>query len=316
MKFSPHDVTLRQLQYVVAVADELSFRSAAARCRVSQPSLSAQLAQLEDALGVTLFERTKKRVLITAAGRAIIDQARRVLIGVDDLEQLGRHARDPLGGTLRIGVIPTIAPYLLPAIAPALRTAFPRMTIAWREDKTETLVSQLASGDIDAALLALEADIGDVAREIIAEDRFVLAVRKGDPLAKKTTPATALDLQDANVLLLDDGHCFRDQALEICTTAHARESEFRSTSLTTLVQMVAGGGGVTLLPELSVATEATRANLCVRAIALPSASRTIALIWRKPAPFAAALRELAAVARTAYPRLAAAPRRTAGPRAR
>src|SRR5262245_1089727 len=174
MSLTPHAASLRQLQYAVAVADARSFRRAAERCHVAQPSLSAQLAQLESALGVRLFERDRRRVLLTAAGRELVDRARRVLQETDDLVQTAGRAGDPLSGRLSIGVIPTVSPYLLPAIAPALRKAYPRLTIVWREDKTADLVRQLQAGTLDAALLALEAEIGDVERETIARDPFVL----------------------------------------------------------------------------------------------------------------------------------------------
>jgi LysR family transcriptional regulator, hydrogen peroxide-inducible genes activator len=297
----PHPFSLRQLQYIVAVADELSFRRAAARCRVSQPSLSAQLAQLEDVLGVRLFERDRRRVLVTAAGKDIVERARRLLVDADALLDAGKRASDPFVGTLRVGVIPTIAPYALPSIAPKLRKRFPELMLAWREDKTEVLAAALEAGELDAALVALEAEIGDVDKEIIADDPFVLAARSGNPLTEKSTPIQNAELRGAEVLLLDDGHCFRDQALDVCTTARAHEGEFRATSLTTLVQMVAGGSGVTLLPELAVATEAARAGLAVRPIASARAHRTIALVWRKRSPLARALREVGAVMRDAFP---------------
>ena len=300
MNLGPHPFTLRQLQYAVAVAEWLSFRKAAERCHVSQPSLSTQLAQMEEALGVRLFERDRRRVLATTAGRAIIKRARAILRQTDDLVELARRAGDPLSGTLRIGVIPTISPYLLPRLTWALRAAYPRLTVLWVEDKTEVLVRSLEAGTLEAALLALEADLGDVEREIIGPDPFVLATPVGHPLGTKASPAKASELRDASVLLLDDGHCFREQALAFCSGAKAHELEFRATSLTTLAQMVAGGTGVTLLPEIAVATEAKRAELSIRPFAHPSPRRTIALVWRKRSPLSPALRQLAATARAAY----------------
>ncbi len=301
MKLAPHPFTLRQLQYVIAVADQLSFRRAAERCHVSQPSLSAQLAQLEDVLGVRLFERDRTRVLVTSAGREIIERARRLVIEADDLMAAGKRAGDPLSGTLRIGIIPTIAPYLLPSVSPKLRAKFPRLTLAWREAKTADLMQSLEAGELDTALVALEAELGQVEHEVIAEDPFVLATRPEHPLARQAAEVQLSDLRGSDVLLLDDGHCFRAQALEVCSTARAREGEFRATSLSTLVQMVAGGAGITLLPALSVATEAKRADLHVRALAAPKAHRTIALIWRKRAPLAPLLHSLASVLRDAFP---------------
>ncbi|MES1165318.1 MAG: LysR family transcriptional regulator, partial [Verrucomicrobiota bacterium] len=166
----PHSYTLRQLQYAVAIAEQLSFGRAAGLCGVSQPAMSAQVAQLEGALGVRLFERGRGPVLLTTAGKGIIDRARRVLVEADDLAAAGRALGDPLSGALRIGVIPTISPYLLPATAPKLRARFPRLTISWHEDRTAALVSALRAGDLDAALLALVPDLGDVEREIVGVD--------------------------------------------------------------------------------------------------------------------------------------------------
>jgi LysR family hydrogen peroxide-inducible transcriptional activator len=312
MNLAPHPFSLRQLQYAVAVAESLSFRQAAERCHVSQPSLSAQLAQLEAVLGVRLFERDRRRVIVTVAGRGLIERARLVLRETDDLVELARCAGDPLSGTVRIGVIPTIAPYLLPHLTPAIRAAYPRLTVLWVENKTHVLVRDLDAGALDAALLALEADIGDVERETIARDPFVLLAPSGDPLATEALPVRVSELRDVSVLVLDDEHCFGEQALAFCSSTRARPHEFRATSLTTITQMVAGGAGVTLLPELSVPIEARSRALRVRAFAKPVPGRTIGLVWRKKSPLAAAFHELAATARRAYP----APPLHPGPRRR
>ena len=301
MKPTPHPFTLRQLQYAVAVGEERSFRRAAERCHVAQPSLSAQVAQLEEALGARLFERGPRQVLVTAAGRELLARAALLLVAADDLTQAAGRAADPFAGTLRVGILPTLSPYLLPSVAPAIRARFPALTIAWREDKTERLVEALGAGELDAALLALEADIGSLAHEVIAVDPFVLAMPPSHPLAKGEGPVTTAELRREEVLLLDDGHCFRTQALEVCTVARARETELRATSLSTLVQMVAAGVGVTLLPALAVPTEGPRAGLRVRPLATRGAHRTIALAWRPSSPLDAALREIAAVVRAAYP---------------
>ena len=294
------DFSLRQLQYAVAVADTLSFRKAAERCNVSQPSLSVQLIQLEEILGVKLFERSSRQVLLTPAGREILERARRILREADDLGTAAKQAGDPLRGTLRIGVIPTISPYLLPSATPALRTAYPRLHAIWVEDKTPVLVKSLNAGTIDAALLALEADIGEVEHETVAIDTFVLATRPNDPLGAKRQPAKTTELRGAQVLLLDDGHCFRDQVLDYCAKAKARELEFRATSLSTLAQMVAGGAGVTLLPRLAVATEAHRAGLRIREFAKPMPHRTIVLVWRKHSPLGSASKRMAGTLRECY----------------
>jgi len=180
---APQPFSLRQLQYAVAVADALSFRKAADRCHVSQPSLSAQLAQLEAVLGVRLFERDRRRVLISTAGHDILERARRVLVEADALRDVATRARDPLAGTLRIGVIPTLSPYLLPDLTPVLRSEYPRLTILWVEDKTDALVRSLAAGTLDAALLALEADLGVV-------EAMLYGVHATDPLTLVTVVIT------------------------------------------------------------------------------------------------------------------------------
>jgi len=300
---APHLFTLRQLQYAVAVAESLSFRKAAALCHVSQPALSAQLAQLEDALGVRLFERDRRRVLLTPAGKELVDRARALLLEAHDIMAAAKRASDPLAGTLRVGVIPTIAPYLLPSVTPLLRARYPRLTTVWIEDKTAALAASLDAGALDAALLALEAPIGDVEHAVVADD----------PLGTKPSPAKPAELRNADVLLLDDGHCFRDQALAFCASTKAHELEFRATSLPTLAHMVAGGAGVTILPELAVPTEAERAGLRVRAFTTPAPHRTIALVWRRRSPLAPALTQLASTIREAYP---APAKRPPKPRAR
>jgi len=300
MQLGPYPFTLRQLQYAVAVAESLSFRDAAGRCHVSQPALSAQIAQMEEALGVPLFERDRRRVLVTAVGRELIERARAILREADDFVGLARCSADPLSGTLRMGVIPTISPYLLPGLTAALREAYPRLITLWIEDKSGILVRGLESGSLDAALLALEADIGDVEHEIIGSDAFVLATPEGHPLGAGKSYVAPSELEDACVLLLNEGHCLREQALVFCSHAKAHELEFRATSLSTLAQMVAGGAGVTLLPELAVATEAKRARLSIRHFAQPVPKRTIALVWRRRSPLGPALRQLAKTARTAY----------------
>lgn len=304
----PHPFTLRQLQYIVAVAQELSFHRAAARCGVSQPSLSTQLAQVEEALGVALFERSRKKVLVTVPGRDLVERAKKLLVEADELIRAANRIGDPFAGTMRLGVIPTISPYLLPSVTPSLRKRFPQLRLAWTEDKTEVLVKKLAEGELEGAVLALESDIGDVAQHVLAKDAFVLVTRREHALAAKKTPVTEAELRTEEILLLDDGHCFRDQALEACSAARIREGEFRATSLSTLVQMVAGGAGITLIPEIAVDTEARRARLHVRPLAGPAAHRTIAMIWRKGSALEPTLETLAAALGQAYPRRSGARR--------
>ncbi len=303
MSWAPHPWTLRQLQYVAAIAATHSFRRAAELCAVSQPSLSAQVAQIENVLGVQLFERTKRQVLLTAAGEELLLRARQVLREADALAEAATRLTDPFAGTLRVGVIPTISPYLVPEIAPALHARYPRLRLLWTEDKTAVLAAKLHSGDLDAALVALEADLGDVEREVLGRDPFVLATPLGHPLGVSTTPAHARDLRGAQVLLLDDGHCFRDQTLDWCERAKAEELDYRATSLGTLTQMVAAGAGITLLPQLALATETRRGVVRIRPFAKPAPGRTLAVVWRRGSARAPALRAVAGSIRAVYARL-------------
>jgi len=297
---SLNDLTLRQLEYVVAVADVLGFRKAAERCHVSQPALSAQIQQLEDVLGVKLFERDKRRVLLTQAGEELVSRARRVLTEAGDILSAASRLSDPFAGPLQLGVIPTVAPYVLPEVIPAVTKQYPRMRLRLREEKTELLVRGLEEGRLDAALVALDPELGDVEQAVIAEDAFVVALPPGHPLAKKKQ-VQLRDLDAENVLLLEDGHCFRSQALALCTRVGAREVDFRATSLTTLAQMVMSGeGSITLLPAISVPLENRFGQLEVRSLA-PSPSRILALVWRPGYPRAGALRALADTMRAAWP---------------
>ena len=295
-----HDLSLQKLQYIVAVADTLGFRKAAELCHVSQPSLSAQVRELEETLGVKLFERDRRRVLVTPAGADLVARARRVLSEASDLVEAAVRLGDPLAGSLRLGIIPTIAPYLLPEAVPAVMARFPKIKLLFREEKTEVLVASLAAGKLDAAVLALEADLGDLSHAVIAHDAFVLAAPKRHALARKRS-ISAEDLDGETVLLLDDGHCLRGQALSYCSSARASEASFRATSLSTLAQMVSSGAGVTLLPSLSVPIENRRGQLAIRPFDAPAPSRTIALVWRPSSPMSKALKELAAVLRKAWP---------------
>jgi LysR family hydrogen peroxide-inducible transcriptional activator len=295
MGTAPHPFTLRQLQYLVAVADTRSFRAAAELCHVAQPSLSAQIAQVESALGVTLFERERRPVLVTPAGEALIARARALLRAADDLLSAARAFEDPLAGSLRLGVIPTISPYLLPEVARALRRELPNLELVFVEDKTSVLVQKLERGELDAALLALEADLAELETLPIARDAFVLAVPKDHRLAKRKQAVKMSELAGESVLLLDDGHCFRDQALSYCQRAKVEELGFRATSLATLTQMVAGGRGVTLLPTLAVPIENRRGDLSVLRLSGPEPARTLGLAYRSGSPLKARFARVAEV---------------------
>jgi LysR family transcriptional regulator, hydrogen peroxide-inducible genes activator len=295
--------SLRQLQYVVAVAEQKSFRRAAELCHVSQPTLSAQVAELEGALGVRLFERDRRRVLLTPIAEELVGRARKVLLEAAELSAAATRGRDPLSGTLRLGVIPTIAPYLLPDLAAPLRTRFPRATLIWIEDKTKKLVAELEAGNLDGAVLALEAEIGDLEHELIGKDSFVLAAPLEHPLAKERARLRLEALSGEKMLLLDDGHCFREQALSVCTQASAQELEFRATSLSTLTQMVLSGSGLTLLPSIAVAAENRLGMLAIKSFVRPEPGRTLAMVWRKGSALEPALRPIARAMREDYLKL-------------
>lgn len=298
---SVNDISLRQLEYVVAVADTLGFRKAAELCHVSQPALSAQIQQLEDVLGVRLFERDKRRVMLTAAGEELVARARRVLTETGDILSAASRLSDPFSGVLHLGVIPTVAPYVLPEVVPAVTKKYPRLKLRLREEKTELLVRGLEEGRLDAALVALDAELGDVEQAVIAEDPFVVAAPPGHPVVKKER-VPLKDLDEENVLLLEDGHCFRSQALALCRRVGAHEVDFRATSLTTLAQMVMSGeGSITLLPALAVPLENRLGQLAVRPLA-PAPSRTLALVWRPGYPQGDALQALADTLRAAWPK--------------
>jgi LysR family transcriptional regulator, hydrogen peroxide-inducible genes activator len=285
--------SLRQLQYIVAVADLGGFRRAAGACGVAQPSLSSQVAQVEAALGVQLFERTPRGVRQTAAGAGVIERARQVLTGAADLHAAAHEQGDPFAATLRLGVIPTVCPYLLPEVTPPLRESFPRLQLIWSEDKTPALLRQVEEGALDGAILAHDARLGRLDHAVIGLDPFVLAASPNHPAVRPRALATRHVLDGATVLLLEDGHCFRDQALAVCGASGASEGEWRATGLSTLVQMVGSGAGITLLPSLAVAVENRRGQLKIRRFKDPP-SRTLILAWRKGGAHGRALAAIAA----------------------
>jgi LysR family hydrogen peroxide-inducible transcriptional activator len=300
-------ITLRQLEYAVAVAERASFSAAARACHVSQPGLSAQIRELETQLGAPLFERGRRRVLLTGCGEAVVARARAILAGVADLEAAARCGARPLEGLLRMGVIPTVAPYLLPRVLPAVRRALPKLELRLHEAPTEDLVRLALDGDLDLLLLALEADLDGLVTHPLFRDPFVAVFPAGHRLAKRRTLRES-DLDSAEILLLADGHCLREQVLDVCAKAGGggaggRRSgapagprdDFRATSLPTLVQMVAGGAGTTLLPRLALRVEARHRDLATVPFRQPEPARTIGLAWRGSSPHADAYRALGAL---------------------
>lgn len=275
--------TLRQLRYLVALAEHCHFGRAAEACFATQSTLSAGLQELEALLGVILVERTKRRVMLTPLGEEVVARARQVLQGAEDLVDIAQAAHQPLSGILRLGVIPTIGPYLLPTALPRLRAAYPRLKLHLREDLTARLLDALATGQIDTALLALPYEAEGITTMELAEDPFVFAALSSHPLAAKASVSNA-DLAETELLLLEEGHCLRDHALAACRLGGKASSAVMATSLHTLVQMVANGLGVTLLPKLAVDADILRGtDLITRPLAEP-ASRGIGLVWRASSP--------------------------------
>lgn len=276
------ELKLKDLRYLVAVADTQHFGRAAERCHVSQPTLSAQLKKLEDSLGVQLIERGTRGASLTAAGERIVGRARGMLAAGDEIIDLARSYSDPLAGRLRLALLPTIGPYLLPRVAPRIRKALPRLELMLYEYQTAPMIEHLRAGEIDVGILALPVEIWGLETLPLYDEPFVLAAPANHKLAQRG-PLRASDLSGETVLLLEDGHCLRDQALEVCSRVGLQEKQdFRATSLETLRQMVAAGLGVTLLPELATrGAYGTARGIVVRPFSKPAPVRTIGAIWRK-----------------------------------
>ncbi|MDO8607108.1 MAG: hydrogen peroxide-inducible genes activator [Phaeospirillum sp.] len=276
-----HLPTLRQLRYLVALAEHRHFGRAAEACLATQSTLSAGLQELEALLGAALVERTKRKVLMTPLGEAVVARACDVLRGAEDIADLVRAAGQPLAGPLRLGVIPTIAPFLLPKVLPELRRRYPDLRLVLREDLTARLLDRLAAAELDAALLALPYDAPDMEMMTLVEDPFVLACPPGHPLAAKAQVSGA-DLVGADLLLLEEGHCLRDHALAACSLPPpSRGEDILGTSLGTLVQMVASGLGVTLLPVLAVEGGVLRGTDLVTRPLAGGGTRVLGLAWRR-----------------------------------
>jgi LysR family hydrogen peroxide-inducible transcriptional activator len=276
------DLKLKDLRYLVALADERHFGRAAQRSFVSQPTLSAQLKKLESYLGVQLIERQPKQVTLTEAGEQIVARARRILEASDEVLALARTHRDPLAGKLRMALLPTIGPYLLPRVVREIHKALPRLELQLYEYQTGPMLEKLAAGQVDLGILALPVNMdGLEARQLYVEP-FTLAVPAQHRLAKKKDVKVE-DLKDETLLLLEDGHCLRDQALDVCSGVGVQEKQdFRATSLETLRQMVATGAGVTLLPELASRNSyGAGRDVILRPFAEPKPLRYIGAIWRK-----------------------------------
>ncbi len=283
-------MNLKDLKYLVALADTGHFGKAAERTFVSQPTLSAQLKKLEGYLGVKLVERQPKNVQLTEVGKQVVIRARRMLDEGDEIIALARNNTDPLAGKLKVALIPTIGPYLLPRVMPRIRKTLPNLSLMLYEHQTESLLKRLREGEIDLGLMALPVSQDGVEFRVLYEENFTVALPNNHPLAAKAT-IKVQDLKGHTLLLLEDGHCLRDQALEVCSRVDVREAEdFRATSLETLRQMVVAGLGITLLPELAVESPfGSQRGLTIKQFAKPSPSRTVGAVWRKSSTRLAAI---------------------------
>jgi LysR family hydrogen peroxide-inducible transcriptional activator len=288
------DLTFRQLRYFEAMSRHCHFGRAADACAITQPSMSMQIKDLEDSLGAALFERGARQVRLTSFGEEFVPRVREILRSVDELEDLARASRDRLLGRLRIGVIPTVAPYLLPTVIGNLTGVYAGIDIHVRETLTQKLIQELAEGRLDAAIVALpvsEPSFVEIA--LFAED-FVL-VRPAEDEGK---PAPDVEtLREMRLLLLEEGHCFRDQALSFCNMHSGPRELLDASSLSTLVQMVGASIGVTLIPEMAVAVETRSASVSIARFDNEKPSRTIGMIWRKTSPLAKQLLQVSEVVR-------------------
>jgi len=305
-------VTLTELRYAVALADRRHFGRAAAACFVTQPTLSAQIAKLERTLGVKLFERSSKSVHPTVEGEEIVREARAVLAAAERIVDVARSRSEPMTGTWRLGVIPTLAPYLLPWLVPAIREAFPKLALVVREMKTSLVLAELLEHRIDSGLLALPVEGAGLAAEPLFEEPFFLLAPESHPLAGRPSVREA-DLGGELVLLLEEGHCLRDQALSICSRAGAleatRDGDFRATSLETLRHLVAGKMGLTLMPALALPATSPGSEVAAVPFAEPAPSRTMALVFRKGHPRARDYKKIAAFVRGRLPASVRLPRK-------
>jgi len=285
------DLKLKDLQYLVALADTRHFGKAAARCFVSQPTLSAQLRKLEQYLGAELVERQPRRVALTEVGEQVVARARSILQQSDEIVSIVKRDRDPLSGKLKLALIPTIGPYLLPKVAPSIRRALPRLQMLLYEFRTGPLLDRLRSGELDVGILALPVDLDGLDSRALFDEPFFVAVPSQHRLANRSS-VSASDLKGETLLLLEDGHCLRDQALEVCGRIDVKENQdFRATSLETLRQMVAAGLGMTLLPEMAAHSPfGNPRTLAMRPFARPAPVRQVGAVWRKSSTRVAAIK--------------------------
>jgi LysR family transcriptional regulator, hydrogen peroxide-inducible genes activator len=287
------NVTLRQLRYFDSLARHGHFGRAAEACAISQPALSMQIKELEEALGGVLLERSARQVALTALGAELVQRVRNILRSVDELADFARASRDQLAGRLRVGMIPTIAPYLLPKVIENLARIHPQLDIHVRETLTRKLIQDVAEGRLDTAIVALPVSEPSLSEIALFSENFLL-VRPGED---EGTPVPSRErLREMRLLLLEEGHCFRDQALAYCNMKSFPPREvLDASSLSTLVQMVGAGIGVTLIPEMAVPVETRSASVSVARFKSPQPSRTIGMVWRKTSPLAKQLLQISEV---------------------
>jgi len=275
-------MTLTELRYVVALAQERHFGRAAQKCFVTQPTLSLALAKLEDELGLKLFERNKNEVLVTARGQQIVEQSRKVLDEVGKIQSLARGGKDQLSGAFRLGVIPTIGPYLLPDLVPILRKRAPQMPLSIEENLTGNLAPMLRDGELDAVIIALPFSIPGVKTQVVYEEPFSVVVPEGHRWEHRKGVKPS-ELSDENLLVLNNGHCFRDQVLEACPgQSNTAMPEGRAgSSLETIRNMVASGLGISVLPSTALTPRYSSKLLKVVPFSTPVPSRKVAVAWRQ-----------------------------------
>ncbi len=272
-------MNLRDLQYLVAVADVRNFSQAADKCFVSQPTLSNQIRKLEETLGITLFERNNKRVIPTETGEQIVALARKVLHQVDTMHDVAKSSKDPLAGKFRLGAFPTLSTYIFPTLVPKITATLPQLKLVLIEEKTQQLLERLKRGELDAALLALPIHDDQLEVRTLFDDEFLLATPATHALAKQKQ-VTQHNISGEKLLLLEEGHCLRDQALAVCQLAGSEEEQdFRATSLETLRQMVKAGTGITFMPHIAIHPD--ERDICYIPFKKPAPHRTIGLVWRK-----------------------------------
>jgi LysR family hydrogen peroxide-inducible transcriptional activator len=295
-------MTLQELKYLVALADHGHFGRAAEACFITQSTLSTQIKKLEDFLGVTLFDRSLKRVTPTPIGREILQAARNIVEESERIRELAKHAQDPMARTIQLGVIPTLGPYYLPHALTLVHKKHPGLRMLLREEMTPQILEHLVDGKLDAGLLALPVTDDSLRVEPLFYEPFYAALPAGHALAK-TQVLKVSDIMDEKLLLLDEGHCLRDQALDVCGSGSRGREEVRATSLETLRQMVAMGLGLTLLPALAVdaGPRVSKKTVEIRPFRAPPPGRTIALVWRKRAPFPETFERLAATLKATLP---------------